>query len=87
MLRRRIRAALPWTDPSPPADVDVAGLVAQLSEKLGGRRLHVTVIPMRWSDEDAKRLTRLVDWTLEDRDGVRLVALESCRAAVDQGER
>jgi hypothetical protein len=83
-MPRRFRVTLPWSDP-PPEVVEIGELIKRLSDRMGGRRLHVTVIPQLLSDDDAKRVTRLVDWLLEDRDGVRLYALECCRAAVDQG--
>lgn len=56
---------------------DVAQLLDQLSNRLGGRRLYIAVIPQRWTDDQGKRLTRLVDWILED--DRRLTMLETSR--------
>lgn len=81
-LRRTVLGRLMTRKADGSAAGDVGDLVKQLADRLGGRRIHVAVIPTRWTDDEAKRLTRLIDWTLEG-DLVRLTALECCRLALE----
>jgi phenolic acid decarboxylase len=55
-------------------------LIAKLSH-VAGRRIHVAIIPARWSDDQAKRLTRLVNFVLEG-DGARLYGMECAATAL-----
>jgi hypothetical protein len=74
-------------DPGPVPDEldDQAGAPWQkLADEIAtstGRRVHLTLFPEHWSDDEAKRITRLVTFILNG-DGVRLYGMECAAAAL-----